>query len=194
LDRIGAVPAILALFLYALAAGDPQHRNALAGVGTACADAGRALGLTGRQLLRLVELPLALPGVLAGIKTAAVINVGTATIAAFIGPRVRRTHRGRLAVNDHTLLLAGAILRRCWRSSSSGIPGAGAVLAAPQLTQRHRRWPHRGHFCQEVMAELNLIRRGRSVQEPAAEHFALSSGGYTAAPVRAASLLTGAGL
>ena len=110
LDRIGAVPAILALFLYALLPVIRNTEAALAGVGRGMRDAGRALGLTGRQLLRLVELPLALPGVLAGIKTAAVINVGTATIAAFIGAGGygERIVAG-LAVNDHTLLLAGAI-------------------------------------------------------------------------------------
>ncbi|MBS1219045.1 MAG: transporter permease, partial [Proteobacteria bacterium] len=110
LDRIGAVPAILALFLYALLPVIRSTETALAGVGDGMRDAGRALGLTGRQLLRLVELPLALPGVLAGIKTAAVINVGTATIAAFIGAGGygERIVAG-LAVNDHTLLLAGAI-------------------------------------------------------------------------------------
>ena len=110
LDRIGAVPAILALFLYALLPVIRNTEAALAGVGRGMRDAGRALGLTGRQLLRLVELPLALPGGLAGIKTAAVINVGTATIAAFIGAGGygERIVAG-LAVNDHTLLLAGAI-------------------------------------------------------------------------------------
>ncbi len=73
-------------------------------------DAGRALGFDGRQLMRLIELPLAMPGVLAGIKTAAVINVGTATVAAFIGAGGygERIVAG-LAVNDHNLLLAGAI-------------------------------------------------------------------------------------
>jgi osmoprotectant transport system permease protein len=73
-------------------------------------DAGRALGLDTWQRLRLIEMPLALPGVLSGIKTAAVINVGTATIAAFIGAGGygERIVAG-LAVNDRNLMLAGAI-------------------------------------------------------------------------------------
>ncbi len=110
LDRIGAVPAILALSLYALLPVVRATETALAGVGDDMRDAGRALGLDGRQLMRLVELPLAMPGVLAGIKTAAVINVGTATVAAFIGAGGygERIVAG-LAVNDHKLLLAGAI-------------------------------------------------------------------------------------
>lgn len=110
LDRIGAVPAILALFLYALLPVVRGTETALAGVGGNMRDAGRALGFNARQLMRLVELPLAMPGMLAGIRTAAVINVGTATVAAFIGAGGygERIVAG-LAVNDHHLLLAGAI-------------------------------------------------------------------------------------
>ena len=110
LDRIGAVPAILALFLYALLPVVRSTETALAGVGRGMRDAGRALGLTVRQQMVLIELPLAMPGVLAGIKIAAVINVGTATIAAFIGAGgYGERIVGGLAVNDHRLLLAGAI-------------------------------------------------------------------------------------
>jgi osmoprotectant transport system permease protein len=69
-----------------------------------------ALGLQARQRLWLVELPLAAPSILAGIKTSAVINVGTATIAAFIGAGGygERIASG-LALNDNVTLLAGAI-------------------------------------------------------------------------------------
>jgi osmoprotectant transport system permease protein len=110
LDRIGAIPAIIALFLYALLPVVRATETALVGVGDDMRDAGRALGLDGKQLMRLIELPLAMPGVLAGIKTAAVINVGTATVAAFVGAGGygERIVAG-LAVNDHKLLLAGAI-------------------------------------------------------------------------------------
>jgi len=110
LGQIGALPAILALFLYALLPIVRSTEAALAGIGKGMQDAGRALGLDAWQGLRLVELPLALPGVLAGIKTAAVINVGTATMAAFIGAGGygERIVAG-LAVNDRDLLLAGAI-------------------------------------------------------------------------------------
>jgi osmoprotectant transport system permease protein len=66
--------------------------------------------LTDGARLRLIELPLAARSILAGIKTAAVINVGTATIAAFIGAGGygERIVAG-LAVNDHALLVAGAV-------------------------------------------------------------------------------------
>lgn len=107
---IGTVPALIALFLYALL---PIVRNTQAGLaqaGRGLAQAGMAIGLSPLQVLRRVELPLALPSILAGIKTSAVINVGTATIAAFIGAGGygERIAAG-LALNDHVTLLAGAI-------------------------------------------------------------------------------------
>ena len=91
----------------------PIVRNtdtAIGGVSRSVGDAGHALGLTARQVFTLIELPLALPGVLAGIKTAMVISVGTATLAAFIGAGGygERIVAG-LAVNDHRMLLAGAL-------------------------------------------------------------------------------------
>ena len=72
--------------------------------------AGLALGLSTRQVLLKIELPLALPSILAGIKTSAVINVGTATIAAFVGAGGYgdRIVAG-LALNDNVTLLAGAV-------------------------------------------------------------------------------------
>jgi osmoprotectant transport system permease protein len=68
------------------------------------------LGLTARQVLLRVQLPLARPTLLAGVKTAAVINVGTATVAAFIGAGGlgERIVAG-LAVNDTQTMLAGAV-------------------------------------------------------------------------------------
>jgi osmoprotectant transport system permease protein len=110
LGTIGAVPAILALFLYALLPIVRGTEAAIAGVGQGMRDAGQALGLDRWQCLRLIEMPLAMPGVLAGAKTAAVINVGTATIAAFVGAGGygERIVAG-LAVNDSALMLAGAI-------------------------------------------------------------------------------------
>ena len=107
---IGVWPALVALFLYALL---PITRNTHAGlvqVPKGLVHAGTALGLTSRQILAHVKLPLALPTIMAGVKTSAVINVGTATIAAFIGAGGfgERISQG-LALNDHTVLLAGAL-------------------------------------------------------------------------------------
>lgn len=110
LGRIGIVPALVALFVYALL---PIVRNTctgLAGVPRGLQQAGLALGLNRRQRLWHVELPLALPVILAGVKTAAVMSVGTATIAAFIGAGGygERITTG-LALNDNNMMLAGAI-------------------------------------------------------------------------------------
>jgi osmoprotectant transport system permease protein len=107
---IGTAPALVALFLYALL---PIVRNTHAGMAairTSMREAALALGLAARDRLLHVELPLAAPTILAGVKTAAVINVGTATIAAFIGAGGygERIVQG-LALNDATLMLAGAL-------------------------------------------------------------------------------------
>ncbi|MEO7245825.1 MAG: glycine betaine ABC transporter substrate-binding protein [Rubrivivax sp.] len=110
LGRIGFVPAMLALFVYALLPIVRNTHAGLAGVPVGLPLAGRALGLTDGQVLRTVELPLALPVLWAGVKTAAVINVGTATVAAFIGAGGfgERIVAG-LAVNDTDAMLAGAL-------------------------------------------------------------------------------------
>ncbi|MBM3356979.1 MAG: ABC transporter permease subunit [Betaproteobacteria bacterium] len=110
LDRIGTVPAIIALFLYALLPVVRNTEAGLAGVPHTLKQSATALGIRAGMRLRLIELPLAARTILAGVKTSAVINVGTATIAAFIGAGGygERIVAG-LAVNDHTLLLAGAV-------------------------------------------------------------------------------------
>lgn len=82
---LGPVPAIAALFFYSLL---PIVRNTYTGltqIQSAIKESAEVIGLSSAAKLRLVELPLALPSILAGIKTAAVINVGTATIGALIG-------------------------------------------------------------------------------------------------------------
>ncbi len=107
---IGVLPALIALFLYALL---PIVRNTHAGlqsVSGGMAQAALSLGMTPRQALVHVQLPLAAPTLIAGVKTAAVINVGTATMAAFIGAGGfgERIVAG-LAVNDSDVMLAGAL-------------------------------------------------------------------------------------
>jgi osmoprotectant transport system permease protein len=110
LGVIGFVPALLALVLYALLPIVRNTHAGLAGVPKGLALASQALGLTSRQSLRHVQLPLAMPMLWAGIKTAAVINVGTATMAAFVGAGGlgERIVAG-LAVNDGATMLAGAL-------------------------------------------------------------------------------------
>jgi osmoprotectant transport system permease protein len=107
---IGLLPAFIALTVYALL---PIVRNTHAGLSQVpggMKQAAQALGLSPFATLRLIELPLARSTLLAGIKTSAVINVGTATIAAFIGAGGfgERIVTG-LALNDNATLLAGAI-------------------------------------------------------------------------------------
>ncbi|HEX4864426.1 MAG TPA: ABC transporter permease [Acidimicrobiales bacterium] len=82
---IGRPPAILALALYSLL---PILRNTAAGLASvdpAVVEAARGMGLTPRQVLLRAELPLASPVIFAGLRTAVVLNVGTATLATFIG-------------------------------------------------------------------------------------------------------------
>lgn len=107
---IGPVPAIVALFLYSLL---PTLRNTIAALTTVdptLLRVAEAMGMTRAQQLRYVQVPLSLPTMLAGIRTAAVISIGTATLAAFIGagglgdPIVTG-----LALNDTGLILQGAV-------------------------------------------------------------------------------------
>jgi osmoprotectant transport system permease protein len=82
---IGPLPAVVALFLYSLL---PVVRNTHAGlvdIPNSVRESAEALGLPPRAILRLVELPIASRAILAGIKSAAVINVGTATLGALVG-------------------------------------------------------------------------------------------------------------
>ncbi len=108
--RIGAVPAYIALALYALLPIVRNTHTALAQISRGMIEAAQSLGMRPATILQKIELPLAATTILAGIKTSAVINVGTATIAAFIGAGGygERIVTG-LALNDHAMLLAGAI-------------------------------------------------------------------------------------
>lgn len=107
---IGVAPALVALFLYALY---PIVQNTVVGVQAAdagAAAAAEAVGMTPRQVLWYVRVPLAAPVIMAGIRTAAVLNVGTATLAALVGagglgdPIV-----AGLALSDARMILSGAI-------------------------------------------------------------------------------------
>src|SRR5215203_3815408 len=107
---IGVVPALVALFVYSLY---PIVRNTYSGVrdaDAAAVNAAHALGMTPGQVLRYVRLPLAAPTIMAGVRTAAVINVGTATLAAFIGAGgLGEPIVTGLALSDTGLILSGAI-------------------------------------------------------------------------------------
>ena len=122
LGGIGVRSALVALTLYALL---PVVRNTvagIAGVDTAVREAGRGLGMTDRQLLWRVELPLAASVILAGVRVATVTGVGLATIAAAIGAGGLGVFifRGVAMMDDRTIL-AGAL------------PAAALALAADAL-------------------------------------------------------------
>ncbi|MEX2435232.1 MAG: ABC transporter permease/substrate-binding protein [Balneolaceae bacterium] len=107
---IGAFPAIVALMLYALL---PIVRNTFSGieeVESSVVEAARGMGMTDLQILRNVEIPLAIPVIFAGIRTATVINVGVATLCALIGAGGLGEYIFRgIALNNMEMILAGAI-------------------------------------------------------------------------------------
>lgn len=107
---IGPKPAIVALLLYALL---PIIRNTYTGireVNESVVDAAKGMGMSPSQILFKVELPLAMPVLLAGIRTATVINVGVATLAAYIAAGgLGEFIFGGIALNNTNMILAGAI-------------------------------------------------------------------------------------
>jgi osmoprotectant transport system permease protein len=107
---IGPKPAILALILYAILPILRNTYDGLRGVDPALREAAEALGLRPSERLRLIELPLAMPVILGGVRLAAVLSVGTATIAAAVGAGGLGSYvlRG-IATVDTRLVLAGAI-------------------------------------------------------------------------------------
>ena len=119
---IGTRTALVALTLYGLL---PVVRNTVAGiegVDPAVREAGRGMGMTERELLYRVELPLAASVILAGVRTATVIGIGLATIAAAIGAGGLGVFIFRgLAMVDHRTILAGAL------------PAAGLAIIADTL-------------------------------------------------------------
>jgi len=133
LGGIGASTAITALFGYSLLPVIRNTYEGIRGVDPAVVEAGRAMGMTDRQLLRRVELPLALGVILGGIRLATVIGIGIATIAAAIGAGGlgEFIFQGLSMVNN-TVILAGAV------------PAALLALAADwglsRLESRFSRW------------------------------------------------------
>lgn len=137
---IGRVPALVALFLYALL---PIVRNTFTGIGgvdPAVRDAARGMGMTDWQLLSLVELPLAAGVIVAGLRVATVISVGTATIAAAVGAGGLGTliFRG-LRMNDNSLILQGAVPAAAMALAADALLGWLAASLAPGATRTRVR-------------------------------------------------------
>lgn len=140
---IGVLPAVIALWLYALY---PIARGTYTGVrdaDPAAVEAAEALGMTAAQRLLQVRLPLAAPVIMAGVRTAAVITVGAATLAAFIGagglgePIVQG-----LALGDTQMILSGAIPAALLAVLVDGCLGLIERSVAPPHLSR-RRWGFR---------------------------------------------------
>jgi osmoprotectant transport system permease protein len=137
---VGARAAIVVLILYGLL---PIVRTTIAGlngIDPSIREAGVAMGMTPRELLRLVELPLAVPSIVAGIRVAAVVGVGSATIAAAIGAGGlgEYIYRG-LSMVDSTVILAGAIPAALLALAVDG----GLLWLERRLLSRRRRQPLR---------------------------------------------------
>jgi osmoprotectant transport system permease protein len=127
---IGAPPAIVALFLYSIL---PIIRNTYTGlrdIPRALIESADALGLTRAQQLRLIELPLASPAILAGVKISAVINVGTATLGALIGAGgYGQPILTGIRLNDMDLLIL-----------QGAVPAAVMALLVQGLFELAERW------------------------------------------------------
>ena len=107
---VGARAALAVLVLYGLLPIVRSTIVGITGIDSSIREAGLAMGMTSRQLLRQIELPLAMPSIVSGIRVAAVVGVGSATIAAAIGAGGlgQYIYRG-LSMVDSTVILAGAI-------------------------------------------------------------------------------------
>lgn len=126
---IGAAPAIVALFLYSLLPIVRNTHAGLTGIDPALRDSALALGLPPARRLTWVELPLASHAILAGIKTAAVINIGTATLAALIGAGgYGQPILTGIRLDDTSLILEGAV------------PAAVLALLAQSAFNQLERW------------------------------------------------------
>jgi osmoprotectant transport system permease protein len=149
---IGARTALVALVLYGLL---PLIRTTMAGIGgipPSIVEAGRALGMTPRQLRWQVEVPLALPQIVAGIRVAAVTGVGTATIAAAIGAGGLGDYIFRgLAMVNPVVILAGAVPAALLALAVDG----GLTLVERQLAARRR--PRRRAAVAAAVAALAVL-------------------------------------
>ncbi|HTK30140.1 MAG TPA: glycine betaine ABC transporter substrate-binding protein [Vicinamibacterales bacterium] len=132
---VGARAALVVLVLYGLLPIVRTTIAGLAGVDPSVREAGLAMGMTPRELLRIVELPLALPSIAAGVRVAAVVGVGATTIAAAIGAGGlgEYIYRG-LSMVDTTVIMAGAIPAALLAVAVDGL----LYLTERRLTARRR--------------------------------------------------------
>jgi osmoprotectant transport system permease protein len=161
LQKIGFMPAIIALTLYALL---PIVRNTLTGlegVSPQVIEAATGIGMTEYQQLRMVRIPLAVPVIVAGIRTAAVVGVGIATLSAFIGAGGlgQFINRG-LALSDTKLILLGAVPAALLALIVDFSIGAFAWGLRPERKRDERAWVRRLRRPIALMMPLLLILTG----------------------------------
>jgi osmoprotectant transport system permease protein len=136
---VGARTALVALILYGILPILQTTAAGLTSIAPSLIQAATAMGLTSRQRLLLIELPLALPSILAGIRVSAVVGVGTATIAAAIGAGGLGEYIFRgLAMVDATVILAGAVPAAALALAADGLFAWIGKLAG-RRTSRHGR-------------------------------------------------------
>ncbi len=157
LGGVGARAAVVVLILYGLL---PIVRTTIAGlngIDRSIREAGIAMGMTGRELLRHVELPLAMPSIVAGIRVAGVVGVGSATIAAAIGAGGlgEYIYRG-LSMVDSTVILAGAIPAALLALAVDG----GLWWVERELSARRRRTRRAGVVTAAILACVVLLSSG----------------------------------
>jgi osmoprotectant transport system permease protein len=171
---IGARTAVTALILYALL---PIVRTTSAGlqsIDPAIREAADAMGMTPRQRLLRVELPLAMPAIVAGIRVATVVGVGTVTIAAAIGAGGlgEYIYRG-LSMVDATVILAGAI-----PAAALALAADGVLLGLERvLSRRHR--PHAMRRAAAIAAVLTALSAVALIAWPRDERIVVGSKNFT---------------
>jgi osmoprotectant transport system permease protein len=178
---IGRVPAIIALFLYSLLPIIRNTYTGIRGVDAGIREAARGMGMTDWQLLTKIELPLSLSVIIAGLRVATVISVGTATIAAAIGAGGLGVFIFRgLRMNDNQLILAGAIPAALMALAADFILGWAEKRLSPE--GKHKKAGIKGRVfavatCAAVILVLLVIAGGHRTNK--SRHIAIGSKDFT---------------
>jgi osmoprotectant transport system permease protein len=173
---VGARAALAVLVLYGLLPIVRSTLVGITGIDKSVREAGVAMGMTTRELLRQVELPLALPSIIAGVRVAAVVGVGSATIAAAIGAGGlgQYIYRG-LSMVDTTVILAGAI-----PAALLALIVDGTLLwIERQLSPRRRKGAPRAALAVAAAAAVFVVAIGVAVSLRSAGVIAVGSKNFT---------------
>ena len=143
-QKIGIIPAIATLILYALLPIVRNTLTALQGIAPEIIEAARGIGMTEWQKMRLISIPLGIPVIMAGIRTASVAGVGIATLAAFIGAGGLGEFINRgLALSNTRLIFLGAIPAALLALIVDFLLGLIEKVCDPK---RNRHWSPRFHL------------------------------------------------